>query len=256
MIWVSAVLTLLIFAANSYATPFGINITAWDRMGSMSESEDNEVEPSDVLAQMWDLEGFYLSRNALTIIAGFNLLTGGVYGSRTFRPGDIFISTNPSAVEYGNPPESQISENRTQANVFGYDYVLDMDYASLQYQVYRINGQTQLESVYYRQNAGANPYRYASGGTPMGAMQSFQYNASPDVTGLGLLGMGGNNFHNALTVDLGFLPVNTRFLAHITEECGNDNLVGMGNAVPEPTTVLLFGTGLLGFLGIRRVFGR
>jgi hypothetical protein len=248
----SIVFALLFFAANSYATPFGINITKWDKMGSQFESEDNEVEPGNVLAQMWDLEGLYLNGNSLTMIGGFNFLTGGNSGSRTFKSGDIFISTNPAGVDYGNPPESYVSGNTIQNNVYGYDYVLDMDYATRQYQAYRINNQSQVESVYYRENAGANPYRYVSGGTPVGGINNFLYNAAPDIAGLGLHGMGGNNFHNAVTMDLGFLPATTFFLAHFAEECGNDNLIGVGTTVPEPSAAILVGTGLAAFFVLRR----
>jgi hypothetical protein len=256
IICASIVFAILFFSANSHATPFGINITIWDKMGSQSEREDNEVEPGDVLAQMWDLEGFYLNQNSLTMIGGFNFLTGGTSGSHTFRSGDIFISTNPGGVHYGNPPESYVYGNNIQNNVYGYDYVLDMDYANRQYQVYRINGQAQLESSYYRENAGSNPFRYASGGTPVGSIQNFLYDASPDITGLGLQGMGGNNFHNTVTVDLGFLPSTTFFLAHFAEECGNDNLIGVGTTVPEPAAAILFGTGLAALFGLRRYLAK
>ncbi len=245
-----------LISGRSYASPLGLNITQWDKMG-VSGSEDNEVEPNDVLAQKWDLEGFFLSGNSLTMVGGFNFLTGAYTGSRWFISGDIFISTNPDAVRYGNPPASNSYNIQNQRNIFGYDYALDMDYSRQTYQVYRLTPDSLLSDVYYQQNAGSNPYRYVSGGTAVGSVQSFQYTASPDLTGLGLQGMGGDNFHNALTVNIGFLPENMAFLAHFTEECGNDTLVAVGTATPEPSTIALTAGGLLILLFYRRFkFGR
>jgi hypothetical protein len=256
-ICILAAITIFSIAGQSFAGRFGINITVWDKMGSQpptgSSGEDNEVEPGDVLAQQWDLEGFYLSGNSLTMIGGFNFLTGGYAGGNTwYQSGDIFISTNPGSVLYGNPPASNLNNIQNQPNIFGYNYVLDMDYATQTYQVYGIGQSALLSDVYYQQNAGSNPYRYVSGGTAIGGIQSFQYSSSPDLTGLNLQGMGGDNFHNSLTVNLGFLPENTDFLAHFTEQCGNDALVGSGHTTPEPTSIALVGGGLLILLGYRR----
>jgi hypothetical protein len=240
-------IALLLTAGQSFGTPFGASITVWDKMGSNS-SEDNEVEPNNSLAQKWDLEGFYLNGNALTMIGGFNFLTGASDGGNTFKSGDIFISTNPNDVQYGTS-----LSNPYHKNIFGYDYVLDMNYYAQTYQVYLINQNSIISDVYYQQNAGSNPYRYVSGGTAVGGVHSFQYITNPDLTGLGLQGLGGDNFHNSLTVDLSFLSENTSFFAHFTQECGNDTLAGMaGAATPEPATIVLVAGGLLVLFGYRR----
>jgi hypothetical protein len=248
---VLAGIAFLLITGQSFATPFGANITVWDKMGS-SSSEDNEVEPNDVLAQSWDLEGFYLNGNSLTMIGGFNFLTGAVGGGNTYKSVDIFISTNPGAVQYGNPAVSNSYNYQTQKNIFGYNYVLDMDYATQSYQVYLVNEDAIFSDVFFQQNAGSNPYQYVSGGTAVGGVRSFQYNSNPDLTGLGLQGMGGDNFHNALTVDIGFLPEETSFFAHFTEGCGNDTLASIGATTPEPATIVLVAGGLFVLFECRR----
>jgi hypothetical protein len=250
-----AAISLFLYAGQSFAGPFGINITAWDKMGNLGE--DNEVEPNDVLAQKWDLEGFYLKGNSLTMIGGFDFLHGAFDGSHTWLSGDIFISTTGTA-RYGDNPHASESYNSNEPNIFGYNYVLDMDYTNQSYQVYRIDQSAIVSDVYYHENVGSNPYRYVSGGTSIGGAHLFQYSTNPDLTDLGLLGMNGDNFHNSLTVDLGFLPDNAYFLAHFAEQCGNDSMVGLGQApggsqTPEPTTIVMVGGGLIGIIMSRRL---
>jgi hypothetical protein len=83
---------------------------------------------------------------------------------------------------------------------------------------------------------------------------TLQYLQNIALTGeyAGLQGMSDSSVHNALTVDLGFLPTGTQFLAHYTYGCGNDNLMGKGTTVPEPGTILLLGSGLFGLAFARR----
>lgn len=45
--------------------------------------------------------------------------------------------------------------------------------------------------------------------------------------------------------DLGWLSLGTTFTTHFTMQCGNDNLMGTGVIVPEPTSLLLMGMGCL-----------
>ena len=252
-ICILVIISLFLFSGQSLAGPFGLNITIWDKMGSNPlENENNEVEPGDIQAQKWDLEGFFLNGNSLTMIGGFDFLNGASDGTNTWLGGDIFISTNPGSVIYGNPPVNN-------SPTFGYTHVFDMDYDNLTYQLYGITQNTVLSNVHFSQNAGSNPYQYVGGGTLI-TSGSFQFSDNPDLTGLGLQPWynHGPDTHYSLMVDLTFLPQDTDFLAHFTEQCGNDTLVGWGQtpgsdpAVPEPTTIALVGTGLIAIIGFGR----
>jgi hypothetical protein len=209
----------------------GTNITIWDGMGSPNENEDQEVEPGCVWGQEWDLEAFFLKGTKLSMVGGFNFITGqddpyrlGVH----YDSGDIFLDVNGGT------------------NSSGYDYVLDLDFAALKYTVYSLTANSVFQNVYFSQNAAANPWRYASGGTQVGQQYLISYDTySEDINGL----QGG--YHNVAAFDLSFL-MGQPFTAHFTMQCGNDNLMGYGDPVPEPTTLLLLGVGLVGLLGFGR----
>ena len=67
----------LVFSGMAMAIPLGDNITIWDGMGVV-DVEDNEVAPGCVASQVWDLEGFFLDGNMLTMVGGFNYVTGQI----------------------------------------------------------------------------------------------------------------------------------------------------------------------------------
>lgn len=283
--------TIGIAASTAFAGSYGTEITQYDNKGTQGTAplyEDNETEPGMLQSQHWDLEGFFLNGNVLTMIGGFNFREGvsgynGLNGTKDFTSGDVFISTNST---YGrplsgtmyevdsngvatttvyNPLDNTSSTKDGQKNVnssFGYEYVLDINWAALTFSIVKLDPDDATTSVYYHQNEegspSSNPWKYFKNGEIIG--QQGTVTDLGTVTDSGFAGMDNNNTHYAVSFDLSnFFSVaglhGKDFYTHFTMGCGNDNLMGHGSApVPEPATLFLFGTGMatLGAFSRRR----
>ncbi len=239
-----SVLSLLAFAIvftsiSTFADPVDITVSDgyYNNYRSWySNREDNEVEIGCVRNQNWDLEGFILDDNELSIVGGFNFKDGYLYpgDGHTYKGGDIFIDIDD--------------------NTSGFNFVIDMDYENGTYKVYTITDKTgyvKTSDVNY-----SNPYRVDLGGD-----EELLFSGTLDFTGptgeeLDLLGVDKTDVHYKVSgIDLSFLD-NYEFKLHYTLECGNDLLKGQGSvALPEPGTfsLLLIGSMcMVGFWSIRR----
>jgi hypothetical protein len=268
-------LALLAATSVAHALPIGQSVTISDANFSgvnsagnwYADREDNETEtnPNTANAQVWDLEGMFLSGSQLTMVGGFDFQNGTAHGARTYKSGDIFFDINGDAV-YGQAANggsgvSAFGSLTTSSNSYGYDYVLDFNAAMTSYSVYSLTAASQVLKV--TDVPSSNPWRYVSGGTLLQGYSNVAiggYGLLGDVStltsfnslSLGLKGDGTNNNHYFISVDLSFLPVGTATLAHYTMECGNDNLVG-GFSVPESGMGwVLVGASLAGLLAMRR----
>lgn len=206
--------------------------------------EDQEVEPGAVATQAWDLEGMFFDGRYLSIVGGWDF-KGKLEG---IGSGDIFISTM-GKVSYG----SGIIDDRikktveTVKNSFGYNYVFDVNWQNNTYTLWEIDENTLVTTA--TAFGQSNPVAYFSGSVQKKEEGSFVYKTglTNEETGF----TGGQHFQVS-GFDLSpILGADLSFIAHFTQECGNDSIMGQ---VPEPGTLILLGMGLLGISAMGRKY--
>jgi hypothetical protein len=267
-----AVLASLLVTGGAFAfstgVDFGTDITISDENTDADGAgddrgiyEDGETEPGMEAGQKWDLEGFFLSDdNILTMVGGYDF----VNGEQDLFSGDVFLDVDGDAV-FGDIHGTY--GNHEVQNTNGYDYVLDMDFATFTYDVYQLTDETTTITSKEWKNQGSNPWRYSSGGILLQEDVAFTYQTGLSNADTGFEG-GSHNVVGGL--DLNFLAsdVSVEFISHFTMQCGNDNLMGRAEltatpgggggsaAAPEPATMFLLGSGLLGVGTLKRKYAK
>lgn len=212
-------LAAILLSSSAFAT----NITINDGRGKGDSwysihKENQEVEPGNLIGQMWDMESFELNGSNLRMTGGFNFTQP--QGYKNFRPGDIFFDINGG----------------------GYDLVATVGQAENTYDVYTLGS---TYSVYHTENSSSNPWRYEDGGTLVRSDLAVSYGSFASSEG----------WHYTLDMNINwlssFVKSGDTITIHNTMECGNDNLMGQFKQVPDPSSSgLLFGLSFLGLWGL------
>lgn len=252
-----SVLIVFLVAGNAFA--LGTNITVWDNVGV--NYEDNEVEPNCVPGQIWDLEGFFLDGNILTMVGGFDFKDGVNYGGNHYGSGDIFIDTNADAIWGVDIENAGNGITEILNDDYHFDYAIDLVFdptGGYHYDVYALDSDTLL-SVFYGQNGESNPWQLKST-EGLNAIATGEISWAPGLSDSvvgGLTLWDGDGTHYSVGgIDLSFLGADIdNFLAKFTYECGNDNLIG---SIPDATTLVLLGSAMVGVgvFGRNKVFKR
>ncbi|MDM8555757.1 PEP-CTERM sorting domain-containing protein [Desulfococcaceae bacterium HSG7] len=261
--------------------------SGWSWYGAQ---EDQENEPGTNAGQNYDLEAFFLDADnaELSMVMGYDFK-----GNKDQRwdAGDIYFELGASVHEgtsdaqFGMGAHNPNDDSNYQGEIYdrtsdgydssdlehdgsvnynwGYNLVFDIDFGSFSegvvnsetgfteytfnYDVVSLNENSYNLGTHYKNFDESGAWRYDSGGDVL----------EEDMVGTYLMGLddgvgitGGS--HNVVTVDLAGFVDPTTFVSHFTMECGNDNL--MGDPVPEPSTIILLGLGILGLVGFRKKF--
>ena len=189
------------------------------------------------------------SENSMNIAITGNYFTsflaGGVYN---MKPGDLFISTTGWDMEGMTAPYASDTINTGQQ----WNYVFDLGIntslgtSGTGYLYSLDRGSIDQSNVSGFQSPGAYVFR----GSQEWAFTPYQQTAN-NFLATGSWVISDNQL--LFSINTSSLPFSGESIGfHWTMQCGNDVIEGAAAPVPEPSTMLLLGSGLVGLWGVRK----
>ena len=204
-------------------------------------AEDNEIEPSCITGQNWDLEAIVLSegQKTITLLGGYNWFLGyQTFPHAATTAGDLFLGfdipgamgSSSNVIGGSNPVSPTVGPYRASqviAKTFGYDYVFDVAWNAAvgqwnsdgtwsnksSYSLLDLNAGSALTmTAALLGNQGSDPFSYVSGSTSVlstGLVEMARYKDNELVSLYGgdvaLTGASSdsNYWHYAVTFSLG-----------------------------------------------------
>jgi hypothetical protein len=208
-------------ASGAYYGGTAVNYSsAYDVIGAPSFSVDSLTATQANGTTRVVLSGYYFGTNYAKEISGLGHI------------GDLYISSTGWKV---NKPDDHARYDTFDENE-GWDYVISY----LNPQVYSLN----FEGITMTGDEGGAWYGFRTGQAYQGGYGSFVNSATASL----------DSSLKTLTFTFPYLGPIDAMGFHWTMACGNDVVEGGGTPIPEPATMLLLGSGLLGIAGLRRKF--
>jgi hypothetical protein len=244
------------------AAPGGNGGLSWNLTSDGYAGENQEIEPGMLGAQVWDLEGMFVSdaNQTLTLVGGWDFISGLLHDGDQLDSGDIFLARDVEPTNWRDIDDGETTNG-------SYQYILDVDWAAGNFDVVTIGNTTTFDSVTEGGNIPeSDPWRMNSIGNGTPGAQNLAFTLYSSAAGelnsafdLNIHELG-NQVRYAVQFDLGAAGLwflNSFTYAHFTYECGNDLLHGQwvtnegGSLAPEPATFGLLGLAI-GAVGLRR----